>query len=108
MQGDLELEREILIKGGHVVCTDGKFFKWFLFSFFFFFWKYQFLRIFLLDRFSRYLRVRILSIDSIRLMSVRSDKTILPTQFSFLLVIVMVIFDSNRDSQYILSHNVND
>lgn len=36
MQGDLELEREILIKGGHVVCTDGKFFKWFLFSFFFF------------------------------------------------------------------------
>lgn len=34
MQGDLELEREILIKGGHVVCTDGKFFKWFLFFFF--------------------------------------------------------------------------
>lgn len=103
MQGDLELEREILIKGGHVVCTDGKFFKWFLFSFFFF-WKYQFLRIFSLDRFSRYLRVRILSIDSIRLMSVRSDKTILPTQFSFLLVIVIF----KVYSQYILSHNVND
>lgn len=35
MQGDLELEREILIKGGHVVCTDGTFF--FLNGFFFFF-----------------------------------------------------------------------
>lgn len=34
MQGDLELEREILIKGGHVVCTDGTFF--FLNGFFFF------------------------------------------------------------------------
>lgn len=41
MQGDLELEREILIKGGHVVCTDGTFFfKWFLFFPLFFFWKY--------------------------------------------------------------------
>ena len=87
MQGDLELEREILIKGGHVVCTDGTFF-------FFFFWKYQFLKIFcnlMLDRFfSISLRwFDILSIDSIRLVSVRSDKTILPTQFSFLLVIVI-------------------
>ena len=34
MQGDLELEREILIKGGHVVCTDGTFF-FLMVSFFF-------------------------------------------------------------------------
>lgn len=46
MQGDLELEREILIKGGHVVCTDGTFFFLNGFFFFFFFWKYQFLKIF--------------------------------------------------------------
>lgn len=94
MQGDLELEREILIKGGHVVCTDGTFFFLNGFFFFFFFWKYQFLKIFcnlMLDRFfSISLRwFDILSIDSIRLVSVRSDKTILPTQFSFLLVIVI-------------------
>ena len=94
MQGDLELEREILIKGGHVVCTDGTFSFLNGFFFFFFFWKYQFLKIFcnlMLDRFfSISLRwFDILSIDSIRLVSVRSDKTILPTQFSFLLVIVI-------------------
>ena len=32
MQGDLELEREILIKGGHVVCTDGTFFFFSIFA----------------------------------------------------------------------------
>ena len=51
MQGDLELEREILIKGGHVVCTDGTFFFLNGFFFFFFFWKYQFFDIFALVRY---------------------------------------------------------
>lgn len=63
------------------------------FFFSFFFWKYQFLKIFcnlVGSIFSISLRwFDILSIDSIRLVSVRSDKTILPTQFSFLLVIVI-------------------
>lgn len=106
MQGDLELEREILIKGGHVVCTDGKFFKWFLFSFFFFLEISIFEDILVGSIFS--ISSRSYLIDRFDTVDVRKKRQNDFTDTIFFSPCHRDGYFSNCDSQYILSHNVND